>query len=342
MDSLAFGALWKRMDFYLWLNFLLCIFRCDFLRQVFFSDRKVAANRFLFRRFSQDLPISFWKRHKFQSQPTRANVELPTAKSMRMNLDVDYRAQKNVTHNILVCWVYNIYICRFIIYIYIDRFRLGINLYSNLHIYIYATIFIQHVFSVQIAHPHRLPLNLQHLKLTAPKHVSRWHCHRRGEERLGWFGWSVAAYKAPVLARKSKYSPNHGHKPLLLVNEVQTRLYSSTSSANRYRTTSLPKRIRILHQGNPWFLFQLGGSSHLTLSLFPPGKQDVIKMCTKTRTHWKAHEFAITNQSILLQSFGLFFWWFFTDSTMGFITIFHQHMGNMCSFFQRREETNLR
>ena len=119
--------------------FYLCIFRCDFcsgIFQVFFSGR-FAANRFLFGRFSQDLSISFWKRHKFQSQPTRAKVELPTAKSMRMNLDVDYRAQKNVTHNILVCWVYNIYICRFIIYIYIDRFRPGVNLYLNLHIYIY-------------------------------------------------------------------------------------------------------------------------------------------------------------------------------------------------------------
>lgn len=113
----------KRMDFYCGWIFYLCIFRCNFcsgIFQVFFSGR-FAANRFLFGRFSQDLSISFWKRHKFQSQPTRANVELPTAKSMRMNLDVDYRAQKNVTHNSLVCWVYNIYICRFIIYIYIYR-----------------------------------------------------------------------------------------------------------------------------------------------------------------------------------------------------------------------------
>lgn len=108
--------------------------------QVFFSGR-FGANGFLFGKSSQYLWISFWKRHKSQSQPTRANVELPTAKSTRMNLDVDYS-------NILVCWVYNVYICRFIIhmYIYIDRFRLGINLYLNLHIYIYMPPFLYSMF----------------------------------------------------------------------------------------------------------------------------------------------------------------------------------------------------
>ena len=120
MDCLAFGALENAWIFICGWIFYYAFSGAIFsgILQGFFSGR-FAANRFLFGRFSQDLSISFWKRHKFQSQPTRANVELPTAKSMRMNLDVDYRAQKNVTHNILVCWVYNIYICRFIIYIYI-------------------------------------------------------------------------------------------------------------------------------------------------------------------------------------------------------------------------------
>lgn len=135
--------------------FYLCIFRWDFLQGSFMSFSQTGrfeANRFLFGRSSHYLSISFWKRHKSQSQPTRANVELPTAKWTRMNLDVDYRAQKNGTHNILVCWVYNIYICRFMIYI--DRFRLGINLYLNLHIHIYIYtchhFFLQHVFQSKL------------------------------------------------------------------------------------------------------------------------------------------------------------------------------------------------
>lgn len=158
MDSLAFGALENAWIF-------VCGWICyyAFSGEIFFRDpsrlflRQEGLKQIGFcssGRSSQYLSISFWKRHKFQSQPTRANVELPTAKLTRMNLDVDYRAQRNVTHNILVCWVYNIYICRFIIYIYIDRFRLGIDLYLNLHIYIYIYIcqhfFLQHVFQSKL------------------------------------------------------------------------------------------------------------------------------------------------------------------------------------------------